>query len=535
MIQEENNRSRRKAASHNQEKIIINNIQISLENLLGAEFIHKVAGADAALRGTNPDSGVSVGREPVDFYPPEFAKRSEEVLSLVGNQVCDPLGVDEPGATTHAFTRATSPGKSPLGGFGCVRVGQDGRGYLISKSEHYHASLGHGFPGYALCDNARRMGLNDVTHNNTRGFITRTLERRIVAACHGRDPADPAMDGILESTESGVLNRVINLETGSLAVEAGLKLLLARFFAFEENTEDPPYRGRIPVFLVMGDLDGGITANYHGTTILTQVLRGLWPELGRKLETDGSFVVKPVPINDIDAFREAVDTYDAGPYKVAGFFHEIVLMNYGCKLLTPEYLHAAHGVCRERDIPVLVDEIQSCAWSPEHFLFREYGLTPDIVTVGKGLPGGTAPASRIVTTAAMDRLSQFGALVTNGQEEIASLRYLITMAFVEANGEAMRRIGEAYESGLRELSVRYAGTVTGIEGMRHLCGIAFKDMTTAGAFAKAMNAAGFDISAQTYKPNGLPITITKIPMIASAKTVEFILDEMDRSLTEISR
>ena len=34
------------------------------------------------------------------------------------------------------------------------------------------------------------------------------------------------------------------------------------------------------------------------------------------------------------------------------------------------------------------------------------------------------PASKILTSAAFDSLSQFGALVTNGQEELASLAYL---------------------------------------------------------------------------------------------------------------
>ena len=49
--------------------------------------------------------------------------------------------------------------------------------------------------------------------------------------------------------------------------------------------------------------------------------------------------------------------------------------------------------------PVMVDEIQSCIWSPELFLFREFGLEPDFVSVGKGFPGGQYPASRILTTA----------------------------------------------------------------------------------------------------------------------------------------
>ena len=96
-----------------------------------------------------------------------------------------------------------------------------------------------------------------------------------------------------------------------------------------------------------------------------------------------------------------------GEYKVAGFFHEIILMNYGGVKLHKDFLQRAYACCRERDVPIIVDEIQSCIWSPELFLFREYGLSPDFVSVGKGFPGGEYAASRLLTTASMDSLNQF--------------------------------------------------------------------------------------------------------------------------------
>ena len=37
-----------------------------------------------------------------------------------------------------------------LSAFGVTRIGEDGKIYLISKSKHYHAPPGHGFPGYKL-------------------------------------------------------------------------------------------------------------------------------------------------------------------------------------------------------------------------------------------------------------------------------------------------------------------------------------------------------------------------------------------------
>ena len=75
-------------------------------------------------------------------------------------------------------------------------------------------------------------------------------------------------------------------------------MVLARFYRSEKSAAEPPYAGRIPVLLVMGDHEGGIEANYHGTTTLTQVMRGLWPGLGAKLESSGAMLVRPVRIND---------------------------------------------------------------------------------------------------------------------------------------------------------------------------------------------------------------------------------------------
>ncbi len=105
--------------------------------------------------------------------------------------------------------------------------------------------------------------------------------------------------------------------------------------------------------------------------------------------------------------------------------HEIVLMNYGGTCLHKEYLQKAHELCKAYDTPIMVDEIQSGIWYEELFLFRKYELEPDFVIIGKGFSGGEYPASKIITTAQMDTLNQFGALVTNGQEELASLSYLI--------------------------------------------------------------------------------------------------------------
>ena len=506
----------------------------SLADLLGQEYIDRVCAAWSFLSGTDKKQLLAIGHEQVDFFSPAVSARQDELLTHVGQTICDPI-TGPAGAATAAFSHAQNDRMSPLAGFGFIRVGQDGRAYFIGKSEHYHASLGHHFPGYALLDKARAIGITNVTHNNTRGHVTRLLERELIRVANGLSPDDPAaLDAVLASEEPHVLNRVINLETGSLAVEAALKMMLARFYRLDTTYDTPVYAGRTPVLLVMGDYQGGKAANYHGTTILTQILRGMWPDLADGLETHNLYRVVPVAINDPEDFAQKVDTWDRGANKIAGFFHELVLMNYGGIRLKDDYLNTCHALCREHDIPIMIDEIQSCMWSPELFLFKEYHSRPDFVSVGKGFPGGLYPASRILTTAAMDSLNQFGALVTNGQEELASLAYLVTMAFAQANAEHTRTMGRYYHDAVTALARRYDDLITNVEGYGHLTTIYFRDAETTMAFTGIVNKEYcIDISAQTYKANCPPAALTKLPLIVGKAAIDFVIGRMDQALERI--
>ena len=509
----------------------LTSVALSLSDIVGADYTHAVCAARAVAEGRDAHALAAIADAKVDFFPSGLAPRLDAMLPLVGTRVCEGLAHSARGAPSRGFRDASKTAPAPLAGMGFFRIGEDGRLYFASKAEHYHLSLGHAFPGYRLLEHARSLGIPNSTHNNTRGHITRLLEEELVAAAHGLKREDRAgLEKVLDSTDPHALNRVINLETGSLVVEAALKMVLSRFFAFEKGQPAPRYAGRVPVILVMGDYEGGTAANYHGTTTLTQVMRGLWPELGARLESSDSMVVRPVKINNIADFQSVLAKWDQGRFKVAAFFHEIVLMNYGAVRLEEDFLTKVYAMCREHDVPTVADEIQSCVWSPELFLFREYGLQPDIVSVGKGFPGGEYPAARILFSPGMDTLQQFGALVTNGQEEIASLAFLVTMAFVRANGGFIREVGEYYEAELKELAARYPAVVERMEGRRHLASLLFHKTETVTRFVSALVQGGIDISVQSYKANCPPSCLTKLPLICTPKAVEYLIGKMDAAL-----
>jgi acetylornithine/succinyldiaminopimelate/putrescine aminotransferase len=137
-----------------------------------------------------------------------------------------------------------------------------------------------------------------------------------------------------------------------------------------------------------------------------------------------------------------------------------------------------------------------------------------MVALGKGLPGGEFPASRLLFRPHLDVLPQFAALVTNGQEELASLAYLVTMTWCAANGQAIAEYGALLEREVRELAASFPQRLAGVDGHGHLLGLRFRDVECGKAFAEHLNRAGYDLSVQTYKAACPPVALCKLPVTA---------------------
>ena len=101
----------------------------------------------------------------------QLQARLHALHAQIGRHVVSGLKTSADGAPTSAFAASSKRQMAPLTGLGYYRVGEDGRLYVIAKSEHYHVSLGHGFPGYVLLGHAQRLGVSNATHNNTRGWF----------------------------------------------------------------------------------------------------------------------------------------------------------------------------------------------------------------------------------------------------------------------------------------------------------------------------------------------------------------------------
>ena len=91
-----------------------------------------------------------------------------------------------------------------------------------------------------------------------------------------------------------------------------------------------------------------------------------------------------VPANDIAALEAAV-----AEHKVAGILMEAVQGEGGVNPLTVEFAKAAEKLCRDNDIPLMMDEVQTGnGRTGKLYGYMNFGIQPDIVSTAKGLGGG---------------------------------------------------------------------------------------------------------------------------------------------------
>ena len=122
--------------------------------------------------------------------------------------------------------------------------------------------------------------------------------------------------------------------------------------------------------------------SFHGRTITTLAATGQdhYHELFQPL-TPG-FV--HTPANDIAALEKTLSQH-----KAAGLLLECIQGEGGVVPLNLEFVQAAAALCREQDVLLMIDEVQTGnGRTGKLYAYMNYGVQPDIVTTAKGLGGG---------------------------------------------------------------------------------------------------------------------------------------------------
>ena len=110
-----------------------------------------------------------------------------------------------------------------------------------------------------------------------------------------------------------------------------------------------------------------------------------------------------VPLNDEDALKKAITK------EVAAFVIEGIQGVAGVNEPTAHYLELAQKLCKENNVCLILDEVQSGAGrTGKFFAFQHFNIKPDIITSAKGLGNGFPVAAVLVAPHLHYKLGMLG-------------------------------------------------------------------------------------------------------------------------------
>jgi len=326
----------------------------------------------------------------------------------------------------------------------------DGREYLDFVSGIGAVNLGHAHPDVtqAIAEQAVRL-----VHVSNLFYV----EHRAELACD-----------LVRLLGGGM--RVFLANSGAEANEGAIKL--ARKWASQAKPG---------AFRVVSALK-----SFHGRTLATLAATGQPGKQHAFAPLPEGFV--HVALNDVDALDAALDE------TTAALLLEIVQGEGGVWPASPEYLREAERLCRERDVLLMIDEVQTgCFRTGPAFAHQAFGITPDVVTVAKALANGL-PAGALVATervAACFEAGDHGSTFGGGPVVCAAAR--ATLAALESGdlgGNAVRS-GEYLRAGLTALGE--SGAITDVRGAGLMVGCSLAE-PVAAEVASALLSRGLVVN-----------------------------------------
>ncbi len=162
------------------------------------------------------------------------------------------------------------------------------------------------------------------------------------------------------------LSKVCFGNSGAEANECAIKI--ARKYSFDKYGE-----GRNEIVT--------LNNSFHGRTVTTLAATG--QDVFHNYFFPFTEGFKYADADDMDALKAVVSD------KTCAVMLELIQGEGGVMALDPEYVQAVRALCDEKDLVLIVDEVQTGVGRTGTFLCCEhYNLKPDVVTLAKGLGGG---------------------------------------------------------------------------------------------------------------------------------------------------
>ena len=255
--------------------------------------------------------------------------------------------------------------------------------------------------------------------------------------------------------------------------------------------------------------------SFHGRTVTTLSATG--QDVFHKYFFPFTEGFEYVEANNIEALRNALDG------SVCAVMMELIQGEGGVMPLDKEYVKQVRTLCDEKDIIMIVDEVQTgVGRTGKLFCFQNYDVVPDVVSVAKGIGGGL-PLGCVMFSektenvlVAGDHATTFGGnpVATAGAEYILKTMDEDFLSEVAKKGEYMRE---------KILTMPH---VVGIDGLGLMMGIRLDESIISSDVVKKGIANGVLLLTAKAKVRLLP------PLNITYEEIDRGLDALGKALSE---
>ena len=273
------------------------------------------------------------------------------------------------------------------------------------------------------------------------------------------------------------------------------------------------------------------SASFHGRTLAAVTASGQ-PKYHRGFEpmVEG---FDYFPYNDLPKLEALLAQHEAAGPAVAAVLIEPLQGEGGVNPGDPEFFQRLRQLCSERDILLILDEVQVGMgrsgrwWGHEHL-----GITPDAFTLAKGLGGGHAIGALLVQDSAAvfepgDHASTFGG------NPFACRAGLTVAREIERRGllQNVNERSEQLQEGLESLVQRFSDHLIGVRGWGLLLGVVIRSESDWNAPQLAKAAIDQGLLLVAAGPTVLRIVP---PLVISRREVRLLLERLEATLSSLA-
>ena len=196
------------------------------------------------------------------------------------------------------------------------------------------------------------------------------------------------------------------------------------------------------------------------------------------------------PANELRALETRLGQKD-----VCAIILEVVQGEGGVCSLDHEYLQGVQALCHQYDVLLIIDEVQTgIGRTGTMFAYQQFGLTPDIITLAKGLGGGLPIGAFVLGEKVQDTLGKSDHGSTFGANPVSCAGANAVLAKIDdAFLAEVKRKGKKLQKALAALP-----KVKSVSGLGLMIGVEFEEGTKAADIvAKCIEKGVLFLTAKT--------------------------------------